>query len=236
MSKFDRKNNKYIPPSSRGPVKKNVVTSNKIDMSTEMFPELLSSGPRQISNISINTNKAMSKSVWSPPEPKNDDEDENKSNDIAITDIDVQNSKYWKGVNWTGPVIIRGNTKPSAKSDETNRSRIEYSRDNIHWYSSFEKTFSENILERQKIENEEKDCEEHREHVCRILNEYSRRLEEETERYYHDFGELDDYGKAVLAREQYEEYAQQFEITNEIDSCEENNDYDDDEEGYLEEE
>tara|TARA_B110000967_G_C18899091_1_gene573184 strand:+ start:1826 stop:2530 length:705 start_codon:yes stop_codon:yes gene_type:complete len=218
MNTIDRKTNRYIPPSSGGRVKKNSAISNKIDLTTEMFPELSSNSPTTC-NVSINNVNPMSKSVWSPPEPENEVVNEDESNYIVITDIDVQNSKYWKGVNWVGPVIIRGNTKSSTESNDTNRSRIEYSRDNIHWRASLEETFTEEYLERKKIEHEQQEYEEKCEDVYRIMNEYSRNIEAESERYYYETGELDEYALAVFARKQYEDYAKQFDMTDEdVDS------------------
>ena len=233
MNTFAKKNNRHIPPSSRGRVKTNSVISNKIDMSTEMFPELPSNHPMTC-NVSINNTKPMSKSFWSPPETKNESENEEESNAKDITDIDVENSKYWRGVNWIGPIIIRGNTKSSIESNDTNRSRIEYSRDNIHWHTSIEKTFTEEQLENQKIQHEQQEYEEKCEDVYRMMNEYSRKLDTESELYYYEMGELNDYAKAVFARKEYEDYAKQFDTTDETVDSDEDTVYDE-EEMYLEE-
>ena len=232
MNTFEKKN-RYTPPSSRGRVKKNSTISNKIDMSTEMFPELPCNNPIT-SNVSINNTKPMSKSVWSHPETKNEGENEEESNTNVITDIDVQNSKYWRGANWIGPIIIRGNTKSSTESNDTNRTRIEYSRDNIHWHASIEKTFTEEQLESQKIQHEQQEYEENCEDVYRIMNEYSRKLDAESELYYYETGELNDYAKAVFARKEYEDYAKQFDTTDETVDSDEDTVYDE-EEMYLEE-
>ena len=225
MNTFAKKNNRYIPPSSRGRVKTNSVISNKIDMTAEMFPELQSSHPTRC-NVSINNVVSMPESVWSHRESKDEVANEDESFANVITDIDAQNSKYWKGVNWIGPVIIRGNTNSCTESNKTNISRIEYSRDNIHWRASLEETFTEEQLYRKKIEDEKQEDEEKCEDVYRIMNEYSRKLDAESECYYNETGELDDYALAVFAREQYEEYAKQFDMTDEIVDSDEYYGYD----------
>ena len=163
----------------------------------------------------------MSKSVWSPQPVK---EELLNHDPMVISDIDVTDSRYWQGIHWTGPVIMRGGTS---------RTRIEYSRDNIHWYSSWEDTFSETILEQQRIEKEQCREQEEYEEGYKIMDEYVNRIEYESERYYNEVGELDDYAKAVLARKQYEEYAKQFDIVDVVE-LDENNEVID-EEDYLEE-
>jgi len=224
MNRFNRRNNNNEQYSSaRDRVKKN--TPNKIDLTIEMFPELSSTNTAISSNISIPSGKLMSESVWSPESVKDDDgHDDSSSNNI--TTFDINDTKYWKGTHWTGPAIIRGNTKSSESRQESNRCRIEYSRDNIHWYSSWEKTFSEAQIERRQMEKEQEESEE----IYRIMDEYVYRIEEESDRHYRETDELDDYAKAVFARNKYEEYAKQFDMPDEIESVE----YEE-EDGYLEE-
>lgn len=60
------------------------------------------------------------------------------------------------------------------------------------------------------------------------MDEYANNIEYESERYYNEVGELDDYAKAVLARRQYEEYAKQFELVDEVEMNENNEVIDDD--------
>jgi DNA helicase IV len=62
------------------------------------------------------------------------------------------------------------------------------------------------------------------------MDEYVYRIEEESDRHYRETDELDDYAKAVFARNKYEEYAKQFDMPDEIESVE----YEE-EDGYLEE-
>jgi hypothetical protein len=228
MNRFDRRNNQRH--CSRDLVKNNKPSCDKIDISTEMFPALSSNTP-PTSNISINIFKPMSNSFWSK-EPVKDDDGSDEVNANVITNTDLNNTKYYRGAQWTGPVMIRGNIKSfDSVQPSTNRSRIEYSRDNIHWYSSWEKTFSEAHIERRQMEKEQEEYEK----IYRIMDEYANIIEEESARYYHEVGELDDYAKAVFARNEYEAYAKQFDLPDEIESIEnnENNEYDD-EEGNLE--
>ena len=226
MNRIGRRNNndeKYF-----GSRKKKNIISNKVDLSEEMFPGLSSSSSSSStsntaseSDIPITRDKPMSKSVWSPQPVK---EELLNHDPMVISDIDVTDSRYWQGIHWTGPVIMRGGTS---------RTRIEYSRDNIHWYSSWEDTFSETILEQQRIEKEQCREQEEYEEGYKIMDEYVNRIEYESERYYNEVGELDDYAKAVLARKQYEEYAKQFDIVDVVE-LDENNEVID-EEDYLEE-
>jgi hypothetical protein len=229
MNRFGKRNNDRRQYSRDGTKMK--IISNKVDLSEEMFPCLSTSiATTNTSNTSIpSTGKLMSKSVWSPQPVKEEEESDNLGPNI-ISNIDVNNSNNWNGIHWTGPVIIRGNINSSKndKNDPTT-SRIEYSRDNINWQSSWEETFSEAQLEQYQLEKEQEDYED----IYRIMDEYSRRIEDESERYYYEVGELDDYAKAVIEREQYEEYAKQFDNSNEIESVENNEG--DDEEGNLEE-
>jgi hypothetical protein len=230
MNRFGTRHNNDRPYSSRGRVKKNTNNSNKIDLTTEMFPELSSNIPTT-SNISMTLNKPMSKSVWSPTEPVKDDADQDDLSLNNITNIDINDTRYWRGMCWTGPAIIRGNTRSSESVTESNRGRIEYSRDNIHWYSSWGETFSEAQIERRQLEKEQEKYED----MYRMMNEYSCRVEEESDRYYLEVGELDDYAKAVFARNEYEAYAKQFDLPEQIESVE-NNDYDEEyDNDYLEE-
>ena len=236
MNRFGTRHNNDRPNTFRGRVKKNTVKPNninninKIDLTTEMFPELSSNIPIN-SPISTTFDQPMSKSVWTPSEPVKGDADQTIFSLNNITKLDINDPNYWRGTRWTGPTIIRGNTKSSESVTEFNRSRIEYSRDNIHWYSSWRETFSEAQIERRQIEKEEEKYED----IYRLMNEYSCRIEEESDRYYHEVGELDDYAKAVIAREEYEAYARQFDLSEQIESVE-NNEYDEEDDyDYLEE-
>ena len=217
MNRIGRRNNndeKYF-----GSRKKKNIISNKVDLSEEMFPGLSSSSSSNTASesvIPITRDKPMSKSVWSPQPVK---EELLNHDPMVISDIDVTDSRYWQGIHWTGPVIMRGGTS---------RTRIEYSRDNIHWYSSWEDTFSEALIEQQHMEKEQRREHEEYEEVYRIMDEYANTIESESERYYNEVGELDDYAKAFLARRQYEEYAKQFDVVDEVETNENNEVIDED--------
>lgn len=226
MNRFGRRNNTRQQYSGDRTKKK--ITSNTLDLSEEMFPGLSASKPLSSSNtasesvISITRDKPMSKSVWSPQPVK---EKLLNQDPMVISEIDVTDSRYWQGIHWTGPIIMRGGTSGS---------RIEYSRDNIQWHSSWEDTFSEALIEQQRLEKEHRREQEEYEEVYKIMDEYANNIESESERYYNEVGELDDYAKAFLARRQYEEYAKQFDIDDVVE-LDENNEVID-EEDYLDEE
>ena len=215
MNRFGRKNNshdKYF-----GDRTKKKITSHTVDLSEEMFPVLSASASSSASSSSTSSNtasesvtsitrdKPMSKSVWSPQPIK---EKLLNQDPMVISEIDVTDSRYWQGIHWTGPIIMRGGTSGS---------RIEYSRDNIQWHSSWEDTFSEALIEQQHMEKEQRREQEEYEEVYRIMDEYANNIESESERYYNEVGELDDYAKAFLARRQYEEYAKQFDVVDEVE-------------------
>jgi len=218
MNRFGRRNNNRDYYSSDRTKKK--ITSNKVDLSEEMFPELSSSTSSSNTKsevvIPITRDKSMSKSVWSLQPVK---EESSNEDPMGISDIDLTKSRYWQGTRWTGPVIMRGSTSTP---------RTEYSRDNIHWYSSWDGTFSEATLEQQRVEREQCSEQEEYERVYNIMDEYANNIEYESDRYYNEVGELDDYAKAVLARRQYEEYAKQFELVDEVEMNENNEVIDDD--------
>ena len=99
-------------------------------------------------------------------------------------------------------------------------SGTEYSRDGTNWYKSWNDTFTQDQLQAMEDEKHEK-----------MLERWSQSLEEiyerqrlESERYYYETGELDEFAKAELDRIEYEKYAEQFEI------------YEDEEEEVVEEE
>ena len=224
MNRFGRKNNshdKYF-----GDRTKKKITSHTVDLSEEMFPVLSASASASSSSTSSNTasesvtsitrDKPMSKSVWSPQPIK---EKLLNQDPMVISEIDVTDSRYWQGIHWTGPIIMRGGTSGS---------RIEYSRDNIQWHSSWEDTFSEALIEQQHMEKEQRREQEEYEEVYRIMDEYANNIESESERYYNEVGELDDYAKAFLARRQYEEYAKQFDVVDEVETNENNEVIDED--------
>lgn len=134
--------------------------------------------------------------------------------------INQYDSKYWRGVNWIGPMLMRHKTK-----------RIEYSRDGQHWYRTWEDTFSSEQLFRIQCEEEQDEWNR----SMAVLDEYCAQCQEESDQYYEDTGQLDDLALAQMRRIEYEEYANQFVYEEEIPDThivnqDGSNDYDD----YLE--
>jgi hypothetical protein len=207
MSRGSNNRNNFIN------VRSNKMPVNELLYDKNMFPELESSVPK--------TEVTVDKSQWSTNLKKlKEEEKEEKEENKKIAEININNSKYWCDSKWVGPIIMRGNLSSSSSS-----SRVEYSRDNIHWYSSADDVYSENELEQQRIDEEA----ENDERITKILDAYSRKHELASIQHYEEYGELDYYFQAIIRRHEYEEYAKQFEISpeaeKELDECGEEEDY-----------
>ena len=161
--------------------------------------------------------------------------------------INENHPKYWDGARWRGPMFIRGSYKGNynkrvnrnvvnGKNYENNRSsflffhnKIEYSRNDNDWHDSWTNTFTQQQLEKLK----QQEAREYHVNCCKVLEQYGNRLEKESNDYYNETGELDEFAKAQVQRMQYEKYAEQFEVVEQDDENSLSEDYMDDEE-YLE--
>ena len=161
--------------------------------------------------------------------------------------INENHPKYWDGARWRGPMFIRGSYKGNynkrvnrnvvnGKNYEDNRSsflffhnKIEYSRNDNDWHDSWTNTFTQQQLEKLK----QQEAREYHVNCCKVLEQYGNRLEKESNNYYNETGELDEFAKAQVQRMQYEKYAEQFEVVEQDDENSLSEDYMDDEE-YLE--
>jgi len=138
---------------------------------------------------------------------------------------DTNNPKLWKNGRWQGPVIMRSkNNKIINKGAVTQyiRSNIEFSRDEEAWHNSWESTFTPDEWNRmQEIEDAEES-----EHMKMVFkHSFNKRLEE-SQRYYAQEGDLDDFAIVMQEDEAYERYLQRLEQESEEESEEE--DYFDD--------
>ena len=199
----NRQNNR---PDTRVRRFNNTGMSNK----EEDFPELVKTEKKDTSNI-------QSESSWQSA-MKQREEEEQRSKEGTINQNDP---KYWRGAKWIGPMLIRQKNYPDswyqymetaskghASSYLCPFRETEYSRDGTNWYLSWNETFSETQLQRMEYEEEE----EQQFEQSRILEKYRQKLEEESDKYYEEMGELDGYAIARLEREAYEKYAEQFDI------------------------
>ena len=176
------------------------------------------------------TNESNESSVWKKAILKTKLKEEEK--------IDVNNLKYWRGNIWIGPVCmkqekysekwsnyIKEAQKGHASSIVFPYKKIQYSRDNVNWYNSLDETFTPEQLEKmnkQKLEEYEKKMNDDLE---RKLNNLYEIRKEESIRYYEETGNLDSFAIAEIERQEYEEYAKQFEMDEEEDVNLENNEY-----------
>lgn len=173
----------------------------------------------------------VKESCWLQAIKKREEEDK-KNADL----INQSDPKYWRGVNWIGPMLVRQKQFPNSwypyvgiesATDTSNKNHAsaflfphgdtEYSRDGTRWYKSWEETFSSEQLFRIKYEEDETElCE-----IAKNINEYYARLEKESDKYFEEYGKLDDLANAKLDRMEYEEYAEQFIYEEEYDETDE---------------
>ena len=211
------------------------ININKEDEFPELVKKGVSNDPRDdtsnntSNNTCNNTDNVIKESSWKKAIKLREEEEGLKEGTINQYD-----PKYWRGVRWIGPTMMRHKKysndwykhmenveKSHASSYIIPFREIEYSRDGIKWYPSWNETFSEDQLLR--IEEEEEN--EYKIEQYRILDEYRKRLEHESDLYYEEEGELDGYAIAQIERMEYEKYAEQFdnepiieEIADDIDS------------------
>jgi hypothetical protein len=163
---------------------------------------------------------------------KKREEDDKKNADL----INQSDPKYWRGVNWIGPMLVRQKQFPNSwypyvgidsASDTSAKNQAssfifphgdtEYSRNGTRWYKSWEETFSSEQLFRIKCEEDETELYE----MANNINEYYAQLEKESDKYFEEYGKLDDLAIAKLDRMEYEQYAEQFIYEEEYDETEE---------------
>jgi hypothetical protein len=157
---------------------------------------------------------------------------------------DINNPIYWDGPIWKGPVYIKGNKiGDNWKKYIENANKLcstiiipnintKWSRDGVNWYNSFDETFSPEHL--QKIENYK--WQKEMEKFAQRTMELHERRRTESERYYMETGEIDDFMWAEIEHEKYERYCadleKQWEEAERLAAEEEK----EEEEEYLEEE
>lgn len=223
--------NKYIGIEKR--VEMNVDSLDSYG--NELFPEL-------VKRVDNNEN-GVSSTNWKDVLDTTQEDNSVKDSDYIIN---VNNAKYWDGANWIGPILIRGlknvsspwnkytilsNLHEGCGDDLYLIDTIEYSRDGINWYSSWEETFTATQLEKQAFQDEMYEMNERR----KLCNENYERIERESYRYYNEIGEMDDYAKAKEERLKYEMYESQFdEEIDELYNDIEMESYEEEDDEYLE--
>tara|TARA_B110000444_G_scaffold240629_1_gene256152 strand:- start:4 stop:786 length:783 start_codon:yes stop_codon:yes gene_type:complete len=100
--------------------------------------------------------------------------------------------------------------------------KTQCSRNGIDYYD----TIDDNSAEEVKVENEEREAMELSIRFYNMVNELDEKYERESYEHYEMYGELDLYAKAIIQREQYEEYEKQFMIVDEDDSRSSDEEYD----------
>jgi hypothetical protein len=191
---------------------------------TDNFPEMPKAEPQPPQPTQP---PPVKESCWLQAIKKREEADK-KNADL----INQSDPKYWRGVNWIGPMLVRQKQFPNSwypyvGSDTSVKNQAssfifphgntEYSRNGTRWYKSWEETFSSEQLFRIKYEEDETELYE----MANNINEYYARLEKESDRYFEEYGKLDDLAIAKLDRMEYEQYAEQFIYEEEYDETEE---------------
>ena len=191
----------------------------------EDFPDLL----KPVEGSKENEGKPKEESKWLKAIEK-----QNESEVDSRFIINPNDPHYWRGAQWTGPIMMR-QKKPTKRWDsyfnmisQKNVSTIviphsgtEYSRDGSNWYKSWNDTFTQQQLKAMDDEENEKMFQR----WCRCIEENHEKRRLESEQYYYETGELDGFAKAELDRLEYEEYAKQFEMDEEEEEEEESDEY-----------
>ncbi len=217
----NRNNNSGQYEKTTLPQKPKQPTASMDFLMGESFPELV----KNTKTPELSVNKTDWLNAVNVPEAEQSKEEKYK--------INVNDPKYWKGAEWIGPTIMRGlkyDPRWPVQENHCLVHKIEYSRDGVNWSSSWEETFTEEQLDNMKYQEELSEVEE----IKQLCYDNYIKTSLESNRYYKETGELDSIAQAELDRLEYEEYASQFDIYDDVpDELEEEFEPIDEEE-YLE--
>ncbi len=178
--------------------------TNEYSNDDENFPDL---GGKHIKNETYDNNKK--ELIWLK---SNETQKDLKLDKLDKFVINNNESKYWKGVEWIGPMLLRKNNSEN---------KTEYSRDGKNWYKSWNDTFTQEQL--QAIEDDEIETMIQRWSYWIVRCNEKQILE--SDKYYEETGKLDGFAKAELDMIAYDKYAEQFEEEEEKEINEENDEY-----------
>ena len=160
----------------------------------------------------------------------------------------LRDKNNWRGHVWIGPKFVKLEKYSKEKEEKIkeymnlaskNASTIVlpfrkkfYSRNNVDWYESWEKTFTEDEwinMNNQIIREEQEDLNKR---MNEGLERVYQKRKAESEKYYYETGELDDFAIAEKEHEEYEkwldEFEKQFENVEEDEEITEDDEYDTD--------
>ena len=165
--------------------------------------------------------------------------DEEKGNTI------LRDKRNWRGHVWIGPKWIKLdkysdenekkiknyiiNASQYASSILIPNRKKHYSRNQIDWYNSWEETFTEEEWKKMNEQLEREEQEDLNRRMNKAVEEIYQRNKSESERYYEETGELDDFAIAEIEHAEYEKWLEEFDKQYEL----EDND-DEDESDYIE--
>jgi len=166
-------------------------------------------------------------------------EEEENSGKIMLRD-----KKNWRGNVWIGPKFVKAN-KFSEEHEQQIKNYLNiasknattiilplrktyYSRNNVDWYESWEKTFTEDELMKMNIQLEREVQEDLNKRMNECLEILYQKRKAESDRHYEETGELDDFAIAEIEHDKYEKWLEEFEKQFEDEENDEE-DYEDDE-------
>jgi hypothetical protein len=139
----------------------------------------------------------------------------------------LRDPNNWRGCVWIGPKCVKMEKFSTEKEQQIkeymnlaskNASTIivpfrktYYSRNNIDWYESWEKTFTKNEWINMNNQLEREEQEELNKRMNEGLEILYQKRKAESDRYYEETGELDDFAIAEIEHNKYEKWLEDFE-------------------------
>jgi hypothetical protein len=149
-------------------------------------------------------------------------EEEENSGKLMLRD-----KNNWRGNIWIGPKFIKADNFSEEHENQIksylnvackNASSIilplrktYYSRNNVDWYESWEKTFTEDELMNMNIQVEREEQEDFNKRMIEGLEILYQKRKEESDIYYEETGEVDDFAIAEIEHDNYEKWLEEFE-------------------------
>jgi hypothetical protein len=149
------------------------------------------------------------------------EEDKCNGNDI------LRDTKNWRDNVWIGPQFIKMDNYSKEREEQLNRyistasdnastiiipcRKTYYSRNNVNWYDSWDKTFSEEELVNMNVQLEREEHEDLNRRMCEGMHELYLKRKKESDQHYYETGELDGLAIAELERANYEKWLEEFE-------------------------
>lgn len=241
-----KRNDEYFGKDRHHRIGKEPANSS-MNFGVEMFPELKKETPNSSTYVSNTLPvQTTTSSSWLDTIKQREEDEKNNMVGINVNDRRYWNGVHWIGPMFMRAKINSKSNNPTISKDSLDSTdtlnnktddlilqpcpqvfnisqhteNIEYSKDSVNWYGSWNETFSDEQLENIRLDEEQNEKME----IFKIMEDYRCKVEYESDKYYKDTGELSDYAKAVYEREEYERYVEQLDIQYYEDDNEESND------------